>query len=447
MGKAHLLTRSLSHSRVQILKNHIRHSQFVIRHSPLAPDFRNLTIPTVPAAAQTHFSHRLRGWGLRLAGAWLSRRAPAPSDARKILLIRPDHLGDLLFLTPALRHLRQSLPEAHLTLLVGKWGLPIVRHNPHVDEILTCDFPGFTRTEKPSPWQPYRYLSEQARALKPHRFDTALVLRFDHWWGAWLAAAAGIPRRIGYAIDSVRPFLTHPLPYIDQRHEVEQNFRLAQFAITGNDALSPNNPIGDTEFFPDTASAVWAKDWLRAKNVDDAHPLVVIHPGAGAAVKLWRAEAWAQVMDALAREFSAQFVLSGSPAERALCAEIAEKSAAQTAIAAGETSLSQIAAIMARTALVIGPDTGPVKLAAAVGAPTLSLYGPVDAVKFGTWGNPRRHRILLAGLACQPCNRLDFPAAETDAHFCVRGLSAAGVIAAAVEMMGNGDTHSPQNVV
>ncbi len=396
---------------------------------------------------QARFSHRLRDRGLRLAGAWLSRRAPAPSEAKKILLIRPDHLGDLLFLTPTLRHLRQSLPHTHISLLVGKWGLPIVKNNPHVDEILTCDFPGFTRAEKPSPWQPYRYLCDMARTLKQHRFETAIILRFDHWWGAWLAAAAGIPHRVGYAIDSVQPFLTAPLPYLENLHEVEQNFRLAQFATGETPAPHiPAETIGETEFFVPDADAQRAENWLHANDIRPDRPLVVIHPGAGAAVKLWRIEAWAQVMDALAADFSAQFVLSGSPAEREMCASIAEKSAAGAAIAAGETTLGQLAAIMARAALVIGPDTGPVKLAAAVGARTLSLYGAVDAVKFGTWGNPRRHRILLAGLACQPCNRLDFPAAELDAHFCVRGLSAAGVIAVAGEMLGD-DTNSRKNVV
>ncbi len=404
-------------------------------HPLLDPAFAARPVPPRPAPRRARFSRRLRLLGLQTIGGLPARRLPARTQTKKILLIRPDHLGDLLFLTPALRRLRQLLPKAHISLLVGPWGLPIAQNNPHVDEILVCEFPGFTRTDKPSTWQPYRYLAKMARALKPHQFDTAVILRFDHWWGAWLAAAAGIPRRLGYNMPEVAPFLTDSLSYVDQRHEVEQNWRLAQFVISGDDDRPPDNRIGDTEFFLNAADSVWARDWLRAKTIDLARPLVVVHPGAGAAVKLWRVGAWAQVTDALAARFSAQCVLSGTAAERELCAAIAKKSAARTTIAAGETSLAQIAAIMARAALVIGPDTGPVKLAAAVGARTLSLYGPVDAVKFGPWGNPQRHRILRAGLACQPCNRLDFPAEETDAHFCVRGLSAAGIIAAAGEMM------------
>lgn len=409
--------------------------QSPISISPLDPAFATAPIPTAHVPPQARFLHRLRNWGLHIAGGWPARRTPGPSGPKKILLIRPDHLGDLLFLTPILRHLRQSLPKAHLSLLVGPWGLPIVQNNPHVDQILTCDFPGFTRTEKPSPWQPYRYLQKQAHALKRHRFDTAIIFRFDHWWGAWLAAAAHIPHRVGYATDSVRPFLTAPLPYVAGQHEVEQNWRLAQFFISGQTDFFTRNTIGKTEFFVPDAARQWAEDWLSANHIRPNRPLVVIHPGAGAAVKLWRTDAWAQVMDVLAAEFSAEFVLSGGPSERALCAAVAEKTSARVVDAAGETNLPQIAAIMAQATLVIGSDTGPVKLAAAVGARTLSLYGPVDAEKFGPWGSAAHHRTLVANLPCQPCNRLDFPATETAAHFCVFGLSAAGVIAAARQMM------------
>jgi len=70
---------------------------------------------------------------------------------------------------------------------------------------------------------PYGLLIRQARAMRLHDYDTAVVLRFDHWWGAWLAAAAGIPRRIGYYQPEAGPFLTETLPYRASLHEVEQN--------------------------------------------------------------------------------------------------------------------------------------------------------------------------------------------------------------------------------
>ncbi|RMF81520.1 MAG: glycosyltransferase family 9 protein, partial [Nitrospirae bacterium] len=364
---------------------------------------------------------------------------------RRLLLIRPDHLGDLLFLTPALRHLRALLPDAHLSLLVGPWGEEVMRHNPHLDEVLVCEFPGFTRQPKPSVWQPYRLLRREARRLREHRFDAAIVLRFDHWWGAWLAAAAGIPRRYGYAIPEVTPFLTDPLPYHPRRHEVEQNWRLVHFAWSRGtlpvvEWWSEPDIIGPLEYAIPAEAQAWAEGWL-SRHLPGSELPVVLHPGAGAAVKLWRAEAWVALGRALAARFGVPLLLTGSPAEAGLCRRIAAQIAPSPAVAAGETTLPQLAALLARARLVIGPDTGPLKLAAAVGAPTLQLYGPVDAVKFGPWGDPARHAVVSAGLACSPCNHLDFAPAEVGAHFCVRGISVEAVLGHAARLLAGAKSH------
>ncbi len=133
---------------------------------------------------------------------------------QRILVIRPDHLGDLLFTTPALHYLRSQYPQAHIAALIGPWGEAVLAGNSDVDEILTLPFPGFTREPKGGALAPYALLQEEAQRLAAGRFDLALILRFDHWWGAWLAAAAGIPRRIGYDIDEVRPFVTQAEPHL-----------------------------------------------------------------------------------------------------------------------------------------------------------------------------------------------------------------------------------------
>ena len=101
----------------------------------------------------------------------IQRRPSPPARRAKILLIRPDHLGDLLFLTPALRYLLSLLPDAHIGLMVGPWGKGVMEHNPNLDELLICEFPGFTRQSKPSLWQPYRYLLQQARQLRHGGLD------------------------------------------------------------------------------------------------------------------------------------------------------------------------------------------------------------------------------------------------------------------------------------
>ena len=99
---------------------------------------------------------------------------------------------------------------------------------------------------------------------------------------------------------------------------------------------------------------------------------------------------------------------------------------------AGETSLGQLAALFERCDLVIGGDSGPLHLAAAVGAPTIRLYGPTDIRQFGPWPPGDRHVALAAGLACQPCRMLvDPPCGAVETPACLLAIDAARVTAAA----------------
>ena len=382
------------------------------------------------------------------------RLGPAP----RILLIRPDHVGDLLFATPSFRLLRQALPEAHLACLVGPWGEPVVRCSPHLDEVIVCGFPGLSRQRKTSLLSPYRYLLEWAQRLRVQRFDLAVVLRFDHWWGALLTYLAGIPHRLGYDIAECRPFLSDALPYVSQRHEVLQNLLLAhgvlqyagieQVASSGQSTCAAAGPLLASyqqdpsdpravplEFFVSPDEQAHISTYLSRLGLGEGTGLVAIHPGAGAPVKLWRAEAWAQVADALVERWHVRIVITGGREELDLAWSVYARMAADAAVAAGETTLSQLAALFQRCRLVLGPDCGPLHLAVAVGVPTVHLYGPVDTLKFGPWGDPARHVVLTSDRACMPCNRLDYSSAELADHPCVREIAPETVLAVAERLL------------
>jgi lipopolysaccharide heptosyltransferase II len=350
--------------------------------------------------------------------------------APRILVVRPDHLGDMLFATPALQVLRQRYPEAHITALVGPWGSAVLTNNPHVDEIITLPFPGFSRERKPTLWQPYRLLGQWAQQLRG-RYDLAFILRFDHWWGALLAYLAGVPERVGYALPEVAPFLSHAVPYASGRHEVEQNLRLVARELPDGPEPDVNWPPAQypLEFHIPEQAIAWAKALVR-----DRRP-IAIHPGAGAAIKLWRAERWAAVADTLARETGADVLLTGAEAERPGCQEIAAQMETEAQVMAGETSLDQLAALLSRCRLVLGLDSGPLHLGVAVGTPSVQLYGPADPAIFGPWGPPEKHRVLISAWPCIPCNRLDYSPHELVNHPCVQEVDVPWVLAAARELL------------
>jgi len=356
-----------------------------------------------------------------------------------ILLIRPDHLGDLLFTTPALRALREAFPQVRITCLVGPWAEAVVTGNPNIDEFMLCPFPGFTRQPKKSVIEPYVVLGRYARLLREKEFDLAVVLRSDHWWGALLAYLARIPHRVGYDIAEVKPFLTDAIPYVPGRHEVEQNLALVE-AVSGQGEHPTITPSARPLEFPlNTQDREFAARYLAEQGVGGDDLLVCIHPGAGAPVKLWRDEEWARVADALIEKYGAKVILTGSASEAPLVQAIAEQMASQPIVAAGQTTLGQLTALMARCRLVLGVDSGPLHLAVAVGTPTVHLYGPVDSRTFGPWGDPARHIVLTSDMDCIPCNRLDYRADELEDHRCVWDISEAQVVEAAGRLLDRED--------
>lgn len=393
---------------------------------------------------------RLRLAGLQIAGLRYARAASAVLP-RRVLLIRPDHLGDVLFVTPAIHAIRAALPEARLTALVGPWSQAVLTHNPHLDEVLTLPFPGFDRTGRNSFTRPYHIIREASSWLREMNFDTALIFRPDHWWGAWLAAEARIPSRLGFDVAETRQFLTRAIPRQDGGrteahdgfgedsmamrsgrrafplmspllHHVEQNIALARTLVGGEEGSGRTRHSLFFVIPPGTAAP------LSSGNLGT----VAIHPGSGAAVKLWGEEGWAKVGDGLGERLGARVALTGSEAERGLCARIAARMREPPLNLAGRTSLAELAALYQDCRLVLGPDSGPLHLAVAVGTPTLHLFGPADPGMYGPWGDEKRHRVLMSPMECAPCRILDWTDLEN--HPCMAKISVEAVVDAANEL-------------
>ncbi len=340
-------------------------------------------------------------------------RPPRVADrpVRRILVIRPDQVGDLLFATPALARLREAFPAAQITGLIGPWGRGTVWERlPELSEVRTCPFPGIV-ARPARPWDPYLTLRTVAAALRPQAFDLALVLRFDYWWGALLAEQAAIPHRWGYGLPVMRPYLTMAEPYWAGRHEVEQNLALVEAVIAaaaGGTLPVLHGELGPTE--PEPVDRARGLPPLFFPLRDDEHawaaihrpsdrPTVAIHPGSNATIKLWTPEGWAEVTEWLL-EWGYAVVFTGTKGEHALIEAIrAELPPAQQAAApnlAGQTTLGQLAALLADLQLVLGVDNGPLHLATAVGTPTVRLYGPSDETLWGPWGPAAQHRVVRA---------------------------------------------------
>jgi lipopolysaccharide heptosyltransferase II len=346
-----------------------------------------------------------------------------------VLVIRPDDLGDLVLASPALARLRAALPDAHLALAIGPWGRPLTRHLPAVDEVIEIPFTGVSRASRHTRLGPYTLLWRAARDLRSRRFDVALVLRPDHWWGALLVNLAGVPRRIGFDVPEVAPFLTDVLPVAPPRHATDLNLTLVD-RLTGS--AVPRTPATAPLVFRiddrDRRQAVALMDGLAGDR-----RRIVIHPGAGNPIKQWPVERWVSVATRLAAD-GATLLVTGSPGEADLAAPIAAAvGPEQGRNLTGQTDLGTLAAVFAASDLVLGVDSGALHVATAVAPRTLRLYGPSDPVMFGPWGVPERHQALWAGLRCPLCHVLNrATVCEPD---CMGALTGDHVIAATCRLL------------
>jgi lipopolysaccharide heptosyltransferase II len=372
-----------------------------------------------------------------------ARKTPA---APRILLIRPDHLGDVVLTTPVLDALKTQLPQAHITMMVGPWSSEVVARHPAIDHLLICPFPGLQRAPQ-KPLTPYTVLFRLARQLRRNHYDIAINLRPDFWWGAALLYLAHIPRRVGYAIAPNTPFLNHGVTFHAPELATVSNLRLVSVAlkILGHTPLAePYTPAQyPLAFTPTQEEYAAVQQRLNREGIMEDTPVVVIHPGTGAAVKLWRNEAWAHCANALPALLTSlaqvRIILTGSKNERPLLEEIA-RSMTTPPVLMTDTTVGQLAALLGRASLVLGVDNGPLHLAVAQGTPTVQIFGPTDPHVFGPWGNPEQHIVIASTHRCPtcvviPCGRLAFRPDELAAHPCVRLVTEQEVEAAIVALI------------
>lgn len=376
----------------------------------------------------TPLKHQVRRVLLELVA-----RLPVPSArgrrTHRILLVRPDHLGDVLLTTPAIHALRVALPHAELHALVGPWAAEVLSSYPDVDVVLTLPFPGFSRRPGANWRSPYELAFHAAGHLRHIGYDSAVIFRPDHWWGAMLAKLAGIPERVGYDLPDIAPFLTSPIPR-QQQHVVLQSMRLVERwagAIAAEETAY--------RFPVEVSDRDYIDGYLRECGIEPEQKVICIHPGSGTPLKLWADDGWTQVANALHDQLNAPVIFTGGDHELPLVQRIAANMNHTSCLMVGNTRVTQLAALFSRAQVVLGPDSGPLHLAVAVGAPTVTLFGPADPEEFGPWGSPEKHIVLTSNIGCRPCRVLDWASDDLKFHPCVRDIPVARVLEAAYQAM------------
>lgn len=362
------------------------------------------------------------------------------AQARRILCIRLDYLGDVLMTTPALRALKQSQPGRHLTLLTSAGGAAVARHIPEIDDTLVYAAPWLKHGNVHADGHRDGHGAQRDVAmierLAQGGFDAAVIFTVysqNPLPAALLCHLAGIPLRLAHCRENPYRLLTdwvpEPEPQQRIRHEVQRQLDLvaAIGARTADERLSFRIP---------PAADAFAAALLHARGIDPAQPWIALHPGASAPSRRYPPQHWAAAARMLAQRLQCPLVFTGSAEEAPLVEQI-RRGLPGTHSLAGELDLAQLGALIARAPLLVSNNTGPAHIAAAVGTPVVDLYALTNP-QHTPW--QVHSRVLFHDVPCRNCYKSVCPQGH---HDCLARVPPERVVAAAVELLRDTDRLPP----
>ncbi len=339
-------------------------------------------------------------------------------DVKKILVIKLRHIGDVLLTIPAIRALKNTFPNSSITAVVNSVTEAVLEGNTLINEIFALD----RSMLKQSLLKRVGYEISFAKRIRKGHFDMAI----DFTGGdrpALYSFLSGARYRIGYdATDGFigkRFLYTHRFEVNRENHTVLQNLELLSKAgIKTKDF--------NVDFYISRDDEEWLSAVLQEKGVKEGDVIVHIHPTSRWLFKCWKDEAMADVIDRIQGQYRAKVILTCSPDKREMdkANRIIELTKNKPIAFIGNIDLKKLGAISKRAKLFFGVDSAPMHIAAAVGAPVVTLFGPSGAFHWGPWENDYRqeseekpyskksgvqtfgrHSVIQRDWDCIPCGK------------------------------------------
>ncbi|MCC6503226.1 MAG: lipopolysaccharide heptosyltransferase II [Deltaproteobacteria bacterium] len=335
---------------------------------------------------------------------------------KKILVRAPNWIGDAVMSLPALEALKSLYPSADIYLLAKSRVVPVFENNPAISGFITVEggrHKGFFGALR---------LSGE---LRERDFDLAVL--FQNAFGAALVAfLSGVKERVGYARDMRSGLLTKAVPVsaeIKKKHQVFYYLNIIKaLGAKVPEAPVPKIYISDRE--KAAAKAFLEREGLSGKPVFGAAPGAAFGPA-----KRWPSERFASVLKGLVDEYKGCALVFGGPDDKEACSGVKAALPSVTDLS-GRITLRESIALVALTRVFITNDSGPMHLAAAIGVPTVGIFGSTEDSLTGPVG--RKAVSVREKIDCSPCFKRECPFGHYD---CLKRVEAARVLAKAREMM------------
>ncbi|UKT62595.1 glycosyltransferase family 9 protein [Pedobacter mucosus] len=299
-------------------------------------------------------------------------------NCKRILIIRPDNMGDLLMSSPAIRALKNSF-HCHITLLTSSMSAEVAELILEIDEVIVFNLPWYKLAETSNSDNIFQLIS----LLKTLNFDGCILFNVFSQNPApclMLAYLAEIPLRAAYSRENLYGLLTHWLPdeepYSFVQHQVERDLKLIEFI--GGNILDRNMRI----VIPDNHNSIFNSSFKKFNRKQ----YCVLHPGVSEDKRKFSLQGWVDLGKAIFKEYKLPLLFTGSIADHDLNSEICKEIGERTVNFAGKLSIIELAECLENAKFLVAVNTGPVHLAAAVNTPIVVLYART---------NPQHHPWMV----------------------------------------------------
>lgn len=347
----------------------------------------------------------------------MSQHLEVPKGSR-ILIVKLSSIGDVIMATPVAKALRFAFPDSHISWIVEPKAKDVIQGNPYVDEVIVWERPpmvGWNPMSLVAMWMSLQHLGKELRARK---FDITIDLQ-GLMRSALVARQSGARRILGYANgrEGSRLFYTHrfrspgnsrcPQDYLDM---------LRLLGIRSADT-EKHIPVSEE----DRSYAQTLLDGEKSLCMPGPARIVALAPATTWPQKHWTVEGWAGLADGLISEHNALPVFLGAPGDAALISRIQGLMNNKASCLAGKTTLKQAAAVIQRSDLFVGVDTGLLHMSTALCRPSIGIFG---ATGWRHLAGEENLHVVAKDMPCMPCMRHP-TCSDTD---CMRAVTSQEVL-------------------
>jgi heptosyltransferase-3 len=350
-------------------------------------------------------------------------------EIARVLVIKLRHHGDVLLAAPVLLALKSHAPRAEIDALVYDDTAAMLEGHPALSHLHLVG----------RKWRDEdvfsRLLLEKKLydALRARRYDLIVHLS-EQPRGAWLARALGARYRVAPATPGKSEFWRRSFTHLyalarnGRRHKVEENLDALRRV-----GVQPAPEERMVDFVPGDAAKSSVAALLEAEGLEE-RGFVHLHPASRWSFKSWPSERNAELIDALAPRHRVALTAAPEPEEVSFIEDIVSQTKSKPVNLAGKLSIKELGALAAKARLFIGVDSMPMHLAAAMGTPSVVLFGPSGEHEWGPWRVP--HRIVTTKFPCRPCGNDGCGGGKVSE--CLTTLPVADVKAAAEQLLAEG---------